>query len=62
MDDSAQQIIALTLVAIAVGVELVRRYRRRKTGKPSCDGCETGKPQNSTNETRLKFYKRPKQH
>ncbi len=62
MDDSAQQIIALTLVAIAVGVELMRRYRRKKSGKPGCDGCETGKSQNSTNETQLKFYKRPKQH
>jgi hypothetical protein len=62
MDDSAQQIIALTLVAVAVAVELMRRYRRKKAGKPGCDGCETGKPQNSTNETRLKFYKRPKQH
>jgi hypothetical protein len=60
MDDSAQQIIALTLVAIAVAVELVRRYRRKKVGKPGCDGCETGTPQNNSTETRLKFYKRPK--
>lgn len=60
MDDSSQQIIALALVAIAVAVELVRRYRRKKINKPGCDGCETGKPQNNTNEKSLKFYTRRK--
>jgi len=60
MDDSLQQFIALTLVAVAVAIELVRRYRRKKAGKPGCDGCETGSTKPDTGETPLKFYKRPR--
>jgi hypothetical protein len=60
MDDTSQQVIALALVAIAVAVELVRQHRRKKAGKPGCDGCETGTPKNKNNDTPLKFYKRNK--
>jgi len=60
MDDSLQQAIALTIVAIAVGAELLRRHYKKKSGKAGCEGCKTGKPQSNTSETPLKFYQRPK--
>jgi hypothetical protein len=60
MDDSIQQIIALTIVAIAVALELFRRHRKKKSGKAGCDGCATGKSQSNKEETPLKFYKRSK--
>jgi hypothetical protein len=58
MDDSAQQALALLIVAAAIIVELWRRYRRKQKGKPGCDGCETGTAQEKPTETKLTFYKR----
>lgn len=60
MDESLQQILALTVVVIVVGAELLRRYHKKKAGKPGCDGCDSGTgPQRSANgETKLKFYRK----
>jgi len=60
MEESLQQAIALTIVAIAVVVELLRRRYKKRSGKPGCDGCESGKSASSSKETPLKFYKRSK--
>ena len=57
MDESLQEIIALTLVALAVALELLRRYRKNKSGKVGCDGCDTGKAAGKK-EAPLRFYKR----
>jgi hypothetical protein len=60
MDESLQQIIALSLVALVVGLELLRRARKKKAGKAGCDGCDTGSngDANAAGETTLKFYKK----
>jgi len=58
MDTLLQEQLALGLVAIAVAVELLRRYHRRSHGKASCDGCETANKQVTPSETPLKFYKK----
>lgn len=60
MDDTLQQVIAVTIVVIAVALELLRRYRKKKAGRTGCDGCATGTSQEKANETPLKFYKRSK--
>lgn len=60
MDDTLQQVLALLLVALVVTAELVRRYRKKQSGKPGCDGCDSGGGQQKTagGETKLKFYRR----
>ena len=60
MDESTQQILALCIVAIVIGLELLRRYRKKRSGKAGCDGCETGNntKANEKGETPVKFYKR----
>ena len=40
MDETTQQLIALTIVAGAVMLVLLRRYRKKKAGKPGCDNCD----------------------
>ena len=40
MDESTQQLLALALVALAVGLELLRRYRKKKAGKIGCENCK----------------------
>jgi hypothetical protein len=60
MDETTQQILALSIVAVVIGLELLRRYRKKRSGKAGCDGCDTGN-NNKTNEkgeTPVKFYKR----
>jgi hypothetical protein len=58
MDDSLQQIIALLLVAIAVAFELIRRARKKKSGKIGCDDCDSGDSgSNEQGESPVKFYK-----
>jgi hypothetical protein len=58
MDDSLQQAIAVTIIVLAVALELWRRYRKKKSGKAGCDGCKTDTSKNSNTETPLKFYQR----
>jgi len=60
MDESVQQWLALGIVALAVIVELVRRYRKKRAGHAGCDGCDTGKGQtpNAKGETKLTFYRK----
>ena len=60
MDESTQQIIALTVVAVAVVLELFRRYRKKKAGKPGCEDCpsDTGTRANDKGEAPVKFYKK----
>jgi hypothetical protein len=60
MDESLQQIIALGIVAIVVGFELLRRYRKKRSGKAGCDGCDTGNNNktDAKSEAPVKFYKR----
>ena len=41
MDESTQQIIALAFVALAIGLELLRRYRKSKAGKIGCESCKS---------------------
>lgn len=53
-----QQALALGIVALAVIAELVRRYRKKKIGKPGCAGCETQTSMNKSVETPLRFYTR----
>ena len=40
MDESTQQVIALLIVAVAVGAELYRRYRKKKAGQMGCENCK----------------------
>jgi hypothetical protein len=60
VDESLQQIIALAIVAIVIGLELLRRYRKKRSGKAGCDSCDTGNKTttNEKDETPVKFYKR----
>ena len=59
MDESTQQIIALGIVAAAVALELLRRYRKKKAGKVGCDGCDTpGNAKPANGEAPVKFYKK----
>jgi hypothetical protein len=60
MSESTQQLIALVIVAIAIGFELLRRYRKKKAGKQGCDGCDApgGNKPGSQGETPVKFYKK----
>jgi len=60
MDEATQQIFALTIVAVVVGLELLRRYRKKRAGKAGCDGCETGNgtAANNKGEAPIRFYKK----
>jgi hypothetical protein len=60
MDETTQQILALAIVAIVIGLELLRRYRKKRSGGAGCDGCDTGNKAttNDKGETPVKFYKR----
>lgn len=40
MDESTQQLIALLIVACAIGLELWRRQRKKKAGKIGCENCK----------------------
>jgi hypothetical protein len=57
MDESLQQIIVLGLIAIIVGLELRRRWRKKQKGKVGCDDCGPG-PAKPPKEAPLRFYKR----
>jgi hypothetical protein len=56
MDDTLQQILALSAVAVIVGIELRRRWIKKRSGKIGCDGCATDKPA-AKREAPIKFYK-----
>jgi hypothetical protein len=60
MDEVTQQIVALTIVGVVVGLELLRRYRKKRAGKAGCDGCDTGNGAvtNNKGEAPIKFYKK----
>ncbi|MCP3999559.1 MAG: hypothetical protein GY727_01440 [Gammaproteobacteria bacterium] len=60
MDETTQKILALCIVAIVIGLELLRRYKKKHTGKAGCDGCDTSNSAktNEKGETPVKFYKR----
>jgi hypothetical protein len=60
MDETTQQLIALTIVAVAVMLELLRRYRKKKAGKPGCDNCDvvSGDKANDKGEAPVKFYRK----
>ena len=60
MNESTQQIIALSIVAVVVGLELLRRYRKKKAGKVGCDDCDSssGTKANAKGEAPVRFYKR----
>jgi hypothetical protein len=60
MDEALQQALAIGIVILAVSAELVRRYRKKKIGKPGCDGCDSGagQQQSANGETKLKFYRK----
>jgi hypothetical protein len=60
MDELTQQIVALSIVAVVVGLELLRRYRKKKAGKAGCDDCDSGSgtKANEKGEAPIKFYKR----
>jgi hypothetical protein len=60
MNESTQQIVALSIVAVFVGLELLRRYRKKKAGKAGCDDCDSGTDTKTSakGEAPIKFYKR----
>ena len=58
MDEATQQLIALFIVAIVVGLELFRRYRKKQRGKVGCEGCDTNKQIENDAEKPVKFYTR----
>ncbi len=60
MDEALQQALAIGIVILAVIAELLRRYRKKNTGKAGCDGCDsgTGQQQSANGETKLKFYRK----
>lgn len=59
-----QEILALALVALIVGLALRRRWRRRGTG--ACDGCQPSTSANppAAREQTLHFHprRRPDRH
>jgi hypothetical protein len=59
MEETTQQYIALAIVAVAVALELIRRYRKKKAGKPGCEDCpssDSGERANEEGEAPVKFY------
>jgi hypothetical protein len=58
MEETTQQLIALLLVAIVVGLELLRRYRKKQNGKVGCEGCDTNEQVENDAEKPIKFYTR----
>ena len=58
MEETTQQLIALLLVAIVVGLELFRRYRKKQRGKVGCEGCDTNEQTENDAEKPVKFYTR----
>jgi len=40
MDENTQQLVALLIVALIVGLETLRRYRKQKAGKIGCESCK----------------------
>ena len=60
MDESLQQLLALIIVAAAIGAELWRRHRRKTKGKAGCEGCSTNTAaaKGSSSETPIRFYQR----
>ena len=62
MEENTQQIAALVIVLIAVGIELLRRYRKKQAGKPGCDHCDTpaGQKANAQGESPVRFYSKRK--
>jgi hypothetical protein len=57
MDESLQQVLALTIVIVIVGFEIRRRRRKKLSGKVGCDSCGPDKIA-SGDEAPIKFYKR----
>jgi hypothetical protein len=60
MDEGTQQLLALGIVVLAVGLELLRRYRKKRAGKVGCEGCDTpsGAKPNAAGESPVRFYKK----
>ena len=60
MDETTQQIIAIGIVAVAVGLELLRRYRKKKAGKAGCDDCDSdaGTEANDKGDAPVRFYRK----
>ncbi len=60
MDETLQEIIALTIVVLVAAVALLRRYRNARSAKPGCAGCESGAAHASGDkrEAPVKFYKK----
>lgn len=52
-----QEVLALGIVALVVGLVLWRRQRRRRSGGDGCSGCEAGSPKKSR-EHPLRFRRR----
>lgn len=51
-----QEIVALGIVALVVGVAIWRRRKRSAGSAPGCSSCDT--PQKSPKEAPLRFYRR----
>jgi hypothetical protein len=60
MEETTQQFIALAIVAVVITLELIRRYRKKKAGKPGCEDCpaDTGERANDKGEAPVKFYRK----
>ncbi|MEE4185011.1 MAG: hypothetical protein V2J12_04520 [Gammaproteobacteria bacterium] len=61
MDESLQQLIALGLVAAAVGVEWLRRRRSKRARAGGCDTCRPRSTAPSVQVAPLRFYQRNKE-
>jgi len=58
MDESLQEIIALGLVGLAIGLELLRRWRKRQQAANGCTNCEPGNNSRPPEATPINFYKK----
>ena len=53
------KLITQFIVALAVGLELFRRYRKRNSKTGACDGCDSGGgSKSSEGEAPVKFYRK----
>ncbi|NND55509.1 MAG: hypothetical protein HKN56_11140 [Gammaproteobacteria bacterium] len=59
MDETTQQLIALSLVAVVIGAELWRRWKKRQSKSDGCDGCDSpGSTKKDAGEAPVRFYRR----
>lgn len=56
MSGGLQELLALGVVVAVVALEVLRRWRRRKSAAPGCDGCEKSGP--PPKEAPLRFHRR----